>query len=68
MENFGYLATILVISSFMVKDIILLRALNTLGAILFCYYAIVIQSTPVLVTNALIGIINIYHLSKMSKK
>jgi|LauGreDrversion4_2_1035121.scaffolds.fasta_scaffold1384886_2 NADH:ubiquinone oxidoreductase subunit 6 (subunit J) len=68
MEYLGYLATILVITSFMVKEIIMLRALNTIGAVLFCYYAMLIESMPVLLTNALIGAINIYHLSKLNKQ
>ena len=68
MEYIGYLATILVISSFMVKKIIMLRALNTIGALLFCYYAMLIESMPVLFTNVLISAINIYHLSKLNKQ
>jgi hypothetical protein len=68
MEYIGYLATILVITSFMVKKIIMLRALNTIGALLFCYYAMLIESMPVLFTNVLIGAINIYHLSKLNKQ
>ena len=67
MEYIGYLATLLVISSFLVKDIMFLRALNTIGAVLFCYYALLIESTPVLVTNLLIGVINTYHLIKLNK-
>lgn len=63
----GYLATILVISSFLVKEIMVLRALNTIGAVLFCYYALLIESTPVLITNLLIGAINTYHLIKLNK-
>lgn len=63
----GYIATILVISSFIVKDIVLLRILNTIGAVLFCYYALLIESVPVFLTNLLIGIINTYHLTKLNQ-
>jgi hypothetical protein len=63
MEYLGYIATVLVLLSFTRKKIEQLRVLNSIGAILFVIYGIGIHSFPVVLTNALIFLINMSKLS-----
>lgn len=60
----GYLAMILVISSFVFKDIIKLRIVNLVGAIVFITYGFMLNAWPIIATNLIIIIIQIYHLFK----
>jgi uncharacterized protein with PQ loop repeat len=58
----GYLATALVLVSFLMKDIIKLRIINSIGCLLFTLYGILLGSWPVIITNGAILLINIYFL------
>lgn len=60
----GYLAMILVISSFVFKDLIKLRIVNLVGAIVFITYGFMLNAWPIIATNLIIIIIQIYHLFK----
>lgn len=62
MEYIGYLATALVILSFMMKDVSRLRIVNAAGCILWVIYGASIQSMPIIITNMGILIINMYRL------
>lgn len=54
----GYIATIVTLLSFTVKEQHKLRLLNSSGACLWVLYGYLITSTPVIVTNALILVLN----------
>lgn len=61
----GYLASFLVLFSFLMKKMRYLRIINTLGCTLFVAYGFLLNfSWPIIVTNLAIIIINIYYLSK----
>jgi hypothetical protein len=64
-ELIGYVASILIAFSLMMKNIIKLRLLNLVGAIAFTIYGFVIKAYPVLIVNAIIAFINIYYLYEL---
>ncbi len=62
-EYVGYLASALVVLSFMVgNNITKIRWINMLGCISFVVYGFLINSLPVMITNIFITIIQIYYL------
>ena len=63
-EYIGYLASFLVAISFTLKNIVKLRIVNSMGGLVFIVYGFAIDSIPVIITNGLITLINIYYLSK----
>lgn len=61
----GYLASAVLIISFMMKQVRTLRKVNSLGAILFVIYGIMLDmSWPIIITNGFILGLNLYYLSK----
>ncbi|MDD3721775.1 MAG: uroporphyrinogen decarboxylase [Lutibacter sp.] len=63
-EWVGYAASLALIISFMMKNINTLRIINSLGAILFVVYGILLQTSyPIIITNGFILMANIYYLS-----
>ncbi len=65
----GYLASVLVLISFLMKDIKKLRAINTIGCFTFVIYGILLGwSYPIIITNAAIFGINITAIFKSSNK
>jgi uncharacterized protein with PQ loop repeat len=64
-EYVGYLASIVVLISFLMKDFIKLRILNSVGCALFVAYGFLLnQSLPIIITNGAIIGINIFYLAK----
>jgi len=63
----GYAAMIALMISFTVKDIKKLRIINTIGCILFVIYGFMINSWPIIITNAFIASVNLYYLLKSKK-
>lgn len=63
-ECLGYLASVLVAISFLMKSINKLRFVNTLGAICFVVYAVAIHAIPVALINLFIVCINVYYLAQ----
>ena len=63
-EIIGYLGTGFVILSMTMSSMKRLRLFNVLGAILSGAYAILIGAYPVLLLNACLALINIFHLIK----
>ncbi len=65
-ENFvewvGYAAMIMLMISFVMKDIKKLRVVNTIGCLLFVAYGFMIGSWPIIITNAFITLVNLYYL------
>ena len=58
----GYSATILLVLSFLFKDVVKLRTVNTVACVLFVIYSVIIHAYPVAIANAIIVAINLYHL------
>ena len=63
-ELVGYAASIALIISFMMKNINTLRIINSLGAIFFVVYGIMLSTSyPIIITNGFILMVNIYYLT-----
>jgi hypothetical protein len=63
----GYLASLGVLLSFLMKEIKTLRIVNILGCFLFVIYGVMLNfSWPIIITNVSIIIINLYYLFKIS--
>lgn len=58
LEIFGYFGTALVILSFFMKDIKWLRGINMAGGLISLIYAILVNTMPVVVLNAMLITIN----------
>jgi len=66
-EWLGYLASVLIAVSLMMRSILRLRVINLIGAIVFCIYGLWINAYPVAVVNGLIIFIDLYYLVEMRK-
>lgn len=64
MEILGYLGTVLVIISFLCKNITNLRVISIIACIFFIIYSSYKFDIPVIITNIAIMLINIYRLIK----
>lgn len=64
-EWVGYLASSILMISFLMKNINTLRIINSIGAILFVVYGIMlVTSWPIIITNTFILGVNIFYLIK----
>lgn len=62
-EWVGYLASVALIISFMMKNVRTLRIINSMGAIIFVIYGVMLAiSWPIIITNVFILLANIYYL------
>lgn len=61
-EWFGYLASLFVLMSFLMRNITTLRYVNTLGCMFFVIYGVLLNSWPIIITNAAIILVNLYYL------
>jgi len=67
-EWVGYLASVVLIISFMMKNVNTLRIVNSVGALLFVIYGIMLTiSWPIIITNGFILMLNVYYLTKKEK-
>ncbi len=64
-ELIGYVASAVLMVSFLMKNINTLRLINSIGAILFIVYGFMLATSwPVIITNAFILSVNIFYLAK----
>ncbi len=64
----GYIASAVVLISFIMKEIKTLRIINCIGCTLFVAYGVLLDfSLPIIITNVAIVGINIYYLLKANK-
>lgn len=64
-EGIGYLASLVLMVSFLMKNINTLRIINSIGAILFVVYGIMLATSwPIIISNAFILGVNIFYLTK----
>lgn len=62
-EWVGYLASLVLMISFLMKNINKLRIINSIGAVLFVVYGVMLDiSWPIVITNIFILGVNIYYL------
>lgn len=64
----GYIASFLVLVSFLLKDMKKLRIVNTIGCLVFILYGVYLHSLPVIITNSSIVCINLYFLFIKNKQ
>ena len=67
-EWVGYAASLMVAISLMMKNVVKLRILNGIGALLFVIYGIAITAWPVAGMNLFIVGINIYNLLQLRQQ
>ena len=65
LEIIGYVGSALIAVSLMMKNILKLRLINTLGALIFAIYGLLIGSIPVFILDMIIVIVNVYFLLKL---
>jgi hypothetical protein len=66
-EGLGYLATIVTLISMMVKDMVFLRVINSVGCLLWIGYGMMTESIPVLIVNTVILGIHIFKLIELKE-
>ena len=64
-ELIGYLGSILVAISLMMRSLLRLRIINLIGALFFTIYGILLGAYPVAFLNGLIVLIDLYYLFQM---
>ena len=67
LQIIGYVATAFVLTSFISKNIILIRTLSFIGALIFTFYCAIKHDTILFFVNMAIAIINLFHLYKLTK-
>jgi hypothetical protein len=68
LDIIAYSASVIILISFTMKDIIKLRILNTIGALMFLYYSTMKHDAPVMFINGAIAIINLFYIYKLTRK
>ncbi len=63
----GYIASIFVLISFMMKDIDILRIVSIVGCVFFLIYGYCSDAYPTIVVNIMVIILNLYQLYKKPK-
>ncbi len=63
-EWVGYIASLILMISFLMKNINTLRIINSIGAVLFVVYGVMLATSwPIIITNTFILGVNIYYLA-----
>jgi hypothetical protein len=63
-ELVGYLASALVVTSLAMTSVVRLRTISLAGSLTFTVYGVLIESVPIVVTNATIAALNVWFLSR----
>ena len=62
-ELVGYIATVVLLTSFTMKRLKSLRIINSIACLLFVVYGIILSNAwPIIISNAAIFTINLYYL------
>lgn len=64
MDLMAYFASIVVLASFTVQNVVLLRALNCIGSFLFLIYSQYHGRYPLMVLNFMVILVNVYYIYK----
>lgn len=64
LEIFGYIGTGLVIVSMMMTSVVKLRIINMCGGLISLIYAVLCNTWPVVLLNAVLICINLFHTVK----
>lgn len=63
-ELVGYVASALVVASLAMTSVVRLRTISLAGSITFVVYGVLIESVPIIITNAAIALLNTWFLSR----
>lgn len=63
-ELVGYLASVLVVASLAMTSVVRLRVISLVGSSTFVVYGVLIESVPIVLTNASIAALNVWFLSR----
>ncbi len=63
-ELWGYISMIVVVISMLMKDIKLLRILNTVSCAMFIVYGVFMNAMPIILLNSIVIVINLWRLWK----
>ncbi len=66
-EGLGYVATIVTLISMLVRDMVYLRVINSVGCLLWIGYGMMSESIPVLIVNTVILGIHIFKLIELKE-
>ena len=70
-EIIGYVASVIVLCSFLMKDVKKLRVVNILGCLMFVIYGFMMPTIrlglPIIITNLAIMLVNFYYLFIVKK-
>ena len=61
-ELVGYAASVLVVISLAMTSVVRLRAISLVGSLTFVVYGVLIESVPIVGTNAAIAVLNVWFL------
>jgi len=61
-EIFGFISSVIVLASFMMEKIYMLRYVTILGSSMFVIYGSILGLKPIIIVNLLIVLINLYKL------
>jgi hypothetical protein len=61
-EVIGYAASALVVLSLTMTSVVRLRTISLVGSLTFVVYGVLIESIPIVITNAAIAVINVWFL------
>ena len=64
----GYIASIILAISLLMKSLIRLRVLNGIGALIYIIYGVMIKAYPVAILNGIIFFIDLFFLLQMLKR
>ncbi len=68
-EYLGYVASLVIMISFVMKNVITLRIINAIGGLLFIVYGVLLSmSIPIIATNTFVVGVNVYYLIKHYRK
>lgn len=67
-EIVGYIATVFILTSLALSNLKALRIVNSLGAIGWITYGVLVGSSSIIVGNVIMILINIYKYWKENKK
>lgn len=67
-EWIGYAASAFIVISLMMTSIIKLRIINSIGCFLFVIYGMYVKAYPVVISNGLIILINMYNLYNLNRE
>ena len=67
-ECLGFLATFLVIASFLFQNILLIRGINTIGSVIWVVYGILAKSPSVVTLNAIVICLHLVQMARYLKK